>query len=579
MRSCRTDESDTADEESFRKPRKDSRHTEASHADWDWENWKDPNAGWTENWQGSWQFWCMCPTFAIFLVLFLILPKGTPDNFWCGASFSSSCTGVDFFDNGDCNDTSCPSTPTRTCSTSLVVTSLRSSSSVISPVVRYSERTLSHHHSRDRPFLRRIASAAKEMASGQNAPWKCTQCRQLVKRTSAFCPRCQTHWQQTMDHSYIHGQKQAQQNVAPQNLQSTHQQDWTSDPSAWSQQGWNRQRSKSRGHTPKGRRAKSANRQHQEGPGPPLVQYPAPPQIATPPPRKGAFLAPPPPPSTPWPGYGISGQGMSPPMMFAPVQSQMMPPMMHMGPPPHMQQQHSQQPVTAPCAPVSMQHPAPPAVASASPMVMDAETKVFVELARARQSELPEDMRKKVQQLSKKEGAKATRNFHSAVRLQGLARSELEEALQARANLISPWRTFIAEAVKTWQDHTSLFQAQEIELQDRIQQAQKKFAEAKTIVEETKEEAGKVPTTIEVHDTDDEELMKDRESATNSTVKIKDSLIHLTSSLQQLHEQAMTIDSEEKASKRPRTSSPRIEDLDMENKLDADSKLPASTSF
>lgn len=50
--SRRTDESDTADEESFRKPRKDSRHTEASHADWDWENWKDPNAGWTENWQG-----------------------------------------------------------------------------------------------------------------------------------------------------------------------------------------------------------------------------------------------------------------------------------------------------------------------------------------------------------------------------------------------------------------------------------------------------------------------------------------------------------------------------------------------
>eukprot|EP00435_Cladocopium_sp_Y103_P012659 s3452_g3.t1 len=441
-------------------------------------------------------------------------------------------------------------------------------------------KTLAHHHSRDQPFLRRIALAAKKMASGQNAPWKCTQCRQLVKRASAFCPRCQTHWQQTMDHTYIHGQKQAPHSTASQNLQPAHQQDWTVNSSAWQQQGWNRPRSKSRGQTPKGRRAKSANRQHQDGPGPPLTQYhPAPPQVPAGAQGKGAFLAPPPPPNVPWPGYGIAGQSMNPPMVFAPAQTQMMPQMMHMGPPPNVQQQHPQQPFTAPTAPVSMQHPAPPAVTSANTSVMDAETREFVELARARQSELPEDMRKKVQQLSKKEGAKATRNFHSAVRLQGLARSELEEALQARANLISSWRTFIAEAVKTWQDHTSLFQAQEIELQDRIQQAQKKFAEAKTIVEETKEEAGKVSTTIEVHDTDDEELMKDRESATNSTVKIKDSLIHLTSSLQQLHEQAMTIDSEEKASKRPRTSSPRIEDLDMDNKLNADSGLPASTSF
>eukprot|EP00435_Cladocopium_sp_Y103_P010289 s4069_g2.t1 len=332
--------------------------------------------------------------------------------------------------------------------------------------------------------------------------------------------------------------------------------------------------------TEAGRRAKSANRQ-QEGPGPPMMQYhSAPPQVPPSAQGKGAFLAPPPPPNVPWPGYGMAGQTMNPPMVFTPAQPQMIPQMMHMGPPPHMPQQHSQQPVTAPCAPVAMQHPAPPVVASANATVMDAETKEFVELARARQSELPEDMRKKVQQLSKKEGAKATRNFHSAVRLQGLARSELEEALQARANLISSWRTFIAEAVKTWQDHTSLFQAQEIELQDRIQQAQKKFAEAKTIVEETKEEAGKVSTTIEVHDTDDEELMKDRETATSSTVKIKNSLLHLTSSLQQLHEQAMTIDSEEKATKRPRTSSPRIEDLDMDNKLDATSGLSApATSF
>eukprot|EP00435_Cladocopium_sp_Y103_P057461 s146_g19.t1 len=293
---------------------------------------------------------------------------------------------------------------------------------------------------------------------------------------------------------------------------------------------------------------------------------------------KGAFLAPPPPPSTPWPGYGMAGPNMAPPMMYAPAQSQMMPQMPNVGLPVPTQQPHLQQSVAMPTAPILAQPPAPPVVTSANAVVLDAETKEFVELARARQSELPEDMRKKVQQISKREGAKATKNFHSAVRIQGLARAELEEALQARANLISSWRTFIAEAVKTWQDHTSLFQAQEVELQDRIQQAQKRFAEAKTQVEETKEEAGKV-TAIEVHDTDDEELLQEKTSATSSTVKITDSLKYLTSSLQQLHEQAMTIDSEEKATKRPRTSSPRIDDLDMAEGTDGNSGKPAHASF
>jgi len=52
--SRRTQESDTNDEETHRRPRKESqRESQASAADWEWENWNDPNAGgWTENRHG-----------------------------------------------------------------------------------------------------------------------------------------------------------------------------------------------------------------------------------------------------------------------------------------------------------------------------------------------------------------------------------------------------------------------------------------------------------------------------------------------------------------------------------------------
>jgi hypothetical protein len=67
---------------------------------------------------------------------------------------------------------------------------------------------------------------------------------------------------------------------------------------------------------------------------------------------------------------------------------------------------------------------------------MDSEQKDFMEMARARQMELPPDMRQKVQRITKKESVKATKDQHFAVRHLGHARAGLEEALQARFNLL-----------------------------------------------------------------------------------------------------------------------------------------------
>ena len=89
----------------------------------------------------------------------------------------------------------------------------------------------------------------------------------------------------------------------------------------------------------------------------------------------------------------------------------------------------------APVAPTFSMPPPPQAA-------LDPEQKELIDLMRARQMELPPDLRQKVQKIVKKEGARATKDLHSAVRNLGAARAELEEALQARSNLIASWKSF-----------------------------------------------------------------------------------------------------------------------------------------
>ena len=184
---------------------------------------------------------------------------------------------------------------------------------------------------------------------------------------------------------------------------------------------------------------------------------------------------------------------------------------------------------------------------------LDPEQREFMEMVRARQMELPPDMRQKVQKLVKKEGAKATKDLHSAVRNLGVARSELEEALQARSNLIASWKTFLTDSIKTWQEYTALFQNQERDLQERIQKAQEDFVQAKALAAQSQEEAGKIPT-IEIKD-DEEDLTGEQANVDHSSGQIHAGLMNLSASLQQLRDQADAIEIEEKAAKRARTIS------------------------
>jgi hypothetical protein len=321
-----------------------------------------------------------------------------------------------------------------------------------------------------------------------------------------------------MDRTYVHQQ-------GGQKSQETYAQGWNYNQNWEGQQNWTRERSQSRTHTPKkGRKPKGAktprNNAQGDGKGAPMMPFPAAPGFG-----KGQRLPPPP---MPWPGYA----GMNQPMMMQPPMQPMPAPIPQHQPPPQMAQ------MMASVAP-TFSAPTPPQAS------MSSEQMEFIEMARARQSELPADMRHQMQKMSKKEGARATKDLHSAVKQLGIARAEVEEAIQARINLIASWKNFLTEAVKTWQDYTQAV-------------------------------AGKL--TIEIKDEDDD-FVEGQETTDLSAGKINEGLATLSASLQQMKEQADAIVVEENAAKRQRTAHSLQGDQAVEVGDSADSKASSKPPF
>lgn len=212
--------------------------------------------------------------------------------------------------------------------------------------------------------------------------------------------------------------------------------------------------------------------------------------------------------------------------------------------------------------PVMPQPPDLPATTSTTSPAQNSEEKELVEMIKTRQMELPPDMRMKVQNFAKKEGARATKDLHTAVRLQGRARQDLEDALQARFNLIASWKTFLTDAIRTWQEYATLFQQQEKDVQDKIQEAQDQFNQANVQLEQSQTAAGKVKTIV-IKD-EDEEIAEGQASISSASDKIHDSFKTLSTSLLQLQAQTEQIETAMQAAKRPRLSIPSTVDQSME---------------
>ena len=350
-----------------------------------------------------------------------------------------------------------------------------------------------------------------------------------------------------MDRTYVHNPgKKRQQTQASQPAQ---QQGWMYDPGQWDGNQWQQQQQRQRtpsrsasnhsqrsqgAKTPRGRgRGKGGGKNFNKGKDK-GKEFPP--------------FAPLPPPQVPWPGYNMMVP-MGPMGMAAPIMptAQIPPPPVGQPPPGSMN----------PGQPVLPAMPTPPSAPVSS---HTQEERELLDMMKNRQMELPADMRQKVQNHAKKQGARVTKDLHSAVAQQGRARQDLEDAMQARLNLVASWKTFLTGAIKTWQEYAALFEQQQKEVQERIQTAQEAFTLANQQLEESQSAAGKLKT-IEIKD-DEEEMVLGQASSANASAKITDSFKILSCSLQELQAQTETIETEvAKSTKRPRLEP--VEDVDQ----------------
>ena len=215
-----------------------------------------------------------------------------------------------------------------------------------------------------------------------------------------------------------------------------------------------------------------------------------------------------------------------------------MPNMMNMLPVPMMQPPaHSS--VPQPFVPLAV--PAPTLVQN----VPNSSQSDLINYLQKRSVDLPPDVQQRIQTESRKQGKKVIKDLQVAAKSLGEARTAYEEALRARVQHVSTWKTFLAEAVRNWTDYAKMFEQNEAALQSRIASAKEQFQEAKESLDASKTSAGQV-TEI----SDEEDLPGDTESS--AAMQITTSIQTLSDSLQQLSKDAEAIQVEGPAAKRPR---------------------------
>eukprot|EP00435_Cladocopium_sp_Y103_P029429 s2288_g7.t1 len=378
---------------------------------------------------------------------------------------------------------------------------------------------------------------------------------QMRKHSAQQCPVCQLPWQACIDQSYVHkphaNLKQQQSYAANWSGQTW---DFTQDNQNWGnstprgKSPRSRQRPRSAKKTPRGQEQwQDHYGQSMQGKG---QQYP-----------------PPPPPGPAWTPPIMMGPSvpMQPPgqIMMAPAPGQMImtapgskggTPVVNMIPaqslPPGTPAPSTMQ------GPLTMAMPLPPA--PPKPPEIDAK---FWDTLRHRKAEFPPDIQ---QEITKREGARVTKDLFTAVQQMTDAREEYEKALLGRAQHLQAWKTFLAKAVQDWQTFAQQFVQHEQNLQERIAMTRDHFMKAKEDVDQARQEAG------EVVDLTEEETPLTASASVSTVANVSNSIHSLTTSLQQLHADAAALEAEvPHVAKRPRTQEKQEEEKTDEGMGDA----------
>ena len=148
-----------------------------------------------------------------------------------------------------------------------------------------------------------------------------------------------------------------------------------------------------------------------------------------------------------------------------------------------------------------------------------------------------------------------TKELHTAVKDLGQARQALDEAVNARSQLLARWRTFLDASLKQWKEYTDMFQAQEKSCQEQIALARDSVNKAKD--EFAAKQSG------DTHEISDDDGDFQEQASKESSSRILGGMQHMTSGLQQLSVQAEQAFQEEEARKlkRPRRAEEAADDV------------------
>lgn len=332
------------------------------------------------------------------------------------------------------------------------------------------------------------------MAAMKAAPWKCSDCRRMVKGTVMYCPGCGQWWENCADSSF-------QGTTASVQYQN---QSYASD--SWEEwQGWGRTASQSprrRQQRPRSRRGKGNYGNKGEGKG------------------KGGKGA----------QKGFMGQEGMAPLPPPPI-------------PPYMNTMDT-----------TWMQPAPPPNDGRAMMAPDnafqAETRLrqVMGVLKKNETELPPDVAQMLKETNVKDGKMKIKGMHEAVEVLGKAHAALEQACHGRAQNLATWRQFLHQSVQRWREYTERFQQQEQVNLEAIGQAREELRNAQKVFKELQDKG------IITIDADDDPATMESEMKEESSMKIQVGLQHLTKSLQDFAQQADQehAEEQEQMKKRPR---------------------------
>ncbi|CAL1166889.1 unnamed protein product, partial [Cladocopium goreaui] len=198
--------------------------------------------------------------------------------------------------------------------------------------------------------------------------------------------------------------------------------------------------------------------------------------------------------------------------------------------------------------------PSIPAVANPptalAPSQAEAQLKQVLAVLKQNADSLPPQIQAVVKDTNIKESKHQIKDMHQAVTELGKAQRQLEEALSDRSQSLASWRQFLHASVQRWSEYTKRFQDQEQAHLATIAQARDTLRAAQVAFREKQDQGG----IITVPDEEEATVQPDVAMRDESAHRINEGLQQLTSSLQELANQADRDHAEEQSKKRPRKS-------------------------